>query len=147
MENVAEVTAAAAAEDFGSGHSVASIEIFEDFILIDYIGKGGPAAVGVEFAVGPEQDLAAGGAFIDAGLEEVIVFAGEGAFGTFLPEDEELIGGQFLLPFPVTFYDSLGFGGFFRLDLGCFHLDCLRLGNLVICPIHAGQTDDDCRRD
>ena len=51
-----------------------------------------PSASGLEFVRGFVEGSIAGGAGVDAGFRHVlVVFAGEGSFGSFFTEDAELL--------------------------------------------------------
>jgi hypothetical protein len=80
------------------------------------IGQGvkeaGPARAAVEFGVGFEQFMAAAGAFVNAGLIDLIQGARARAFGAVLAQHVELLGAQLGFPLIVGLLDR-------KLVCGC----------------------------
>ena len=68
----------------------------------NFVIEAGPATTGVELALVIEQRMPAAHAFVDAGLEEVRVLAGEGPFRAGLPGHPVLLIGQLGTPFGVA---------------------------------------------
>src|SRR6185295_14873384 len=81
VEDVTEMAAAVGAQNLRAAHAKAVVRAFDDLALCGDLGKARPAAARIKFIVRLEQDLAAGGAAVDAGLLGGVIFAGEGAFG------------------------------------------------------------------
>ena len=107
-EDVAQVAAAAGAGDFNPAHAEGVV-----FVLVDGFGVGGdheagPAAAGIEFGSGQEQQLAAAGAVIIAGFVILGQGAGVGALGAFFAQNVILLRGQRGAPL------SVGLDHFFR---------------------------------
>src|SRR6201992_3184182 len=67
-EDVAQVTAAAAAQDFGAAHEHAVVRAQLDRVLGGGLEEARPAGGGVELGVGPAQAGPAPGAHVGAGL-------------------------------------------------------------------------------
>src|SRR3569833_2870736 len=99
--------AAPAAQPFDALHSQAVVFAHLDFFRIGRFPEAGPAAAGVELRVRGEQLRAAAGAAVGAVLVMVPVLAGEGAFGSRLPQHAELLGRQRLPPLLVALRDLL----------------------------------------
>ena len=83
--------------------------MFGDGGLGDRLKEAGPACAGIEFRIGREERLPAGGAVIDALGMGVPVLAGESLLGAGFASDAILLGCEELFP--------LGFGFFF--PVGC----------------------------
>jgi hypothetical protein len=99
LEDVAEMGAAAAAQDFRSPHAVACVMLRIHDSFGDGLVEAGPAGAGVEFGVGIEQRLAAAHAFEHAFSLVVVVLSAEWAFGALQPRDDILLVGEHLPPF------------------------------------------------
>ena len=64
---------------------------FDDMVIGDRAGKGGPAAAGLEFLVRAVQGCVTSGTVVGAGCGVVfVVLAAEGGFGALLTDYAEL---------------------------------------------------------
>src|SRR5579863_6315428 len=93
VENVPQMSVAAAAEDLGARHSMALVVFHFDVLRGNRLKKAWPAGAGVKFGVGTEEWLAATDARISSFVFRFFVFAGEGRFGSLLARDEILFVG------------------------------------------------------
>lgn len=118
FEDVAEMAVAAVADDFGSDGEEASVGFFADVVFLDWLPVTWPAGAGFVFSFGAEEGQVAGNAVVGSFFFVVPIEAGEGAFGSFFPNDSVLFFGQELLPFRFGF-DDFGGGSVFG-GLGCF---------------------------
>ena len=78
-----------------------------DHIVGSGLGEGGPAGARLEFLAAIEQQGAAADTAIVAGFETRTHLVAEGAFGTGLTGDLELLFGQLLAPLLGGFLDPL----------------------------------------
>src|SRR5579864_3284501 len=91
VEDVAQMAAAARAEHLGPGVAEAVVFTGRYVILRNGRPEARPPCAGIELGVGAKQLVAAGRAAVDALAEEVMVLAGEGPLGVFLPQDGVLL--------------------------------------------------------
>ena len=105
---MAKMGAALAAGDFGAQHLVAAILVLGNAFSRYRRGKAGPAAAGVEFGGGGEQDFVAADATIEPIFMAIPVVAGEGSFGAFLAGDMELHFAELRAPFGERVLDRWG---------------------------------------
>src|SRR5215211_474503 len=98
VEDVAQVAAAAGADDLRALHEEASVGSQLHRVRLGRLPERGPAGAGVELCVGAEQLLAAGAAAVDAVLVVVPVGACERALGALLAEHVVLVGRELLAP-------------------------------------------------
>src|SRR5436190_7679148 len=104
-EQVAEMTAARGAHHLGAHHPERRVRLLVDRLLARRRVEGRPAAAGVVLRVGAEELGAATGAPVRAGLEDVVVLAGEGTLGPLLAQYTELLGRQLLAPLLLRLLD------------------------------------------
>jgi hypothetical protein len=92
---VAEVAVADGADDFGADSAAGDVWACGDVLSVGRVVEGWPAAVGIEFFFGGEEEGVAAGAVVGAFalfFEFLIDFAA-GCFGSCLAEDAVLFGG------------------------------------------------------
>src|SRR5690606_10872369 len=94
VEYVAEVAAAAGTGDLGAHHAVAEVSGLGDIFLYRRGVEARPAATGVEFGAGVEQQVAAAHAEVLPRPILAVVDAGEGTLGALLAAHRVLLGGQ-----------------------------------------------------
>jgi hypothetical protein len=94
-----KVRPALTAKHFGTAHKKTAVFFFSQIFWLQRRIKTGPTAAGVEFGVGSEQLSATTGASVNARVFAVVIFAGEGALGTFLARDPVLLRREDFLPF------------------------------------------------
>src|SRR2546427_5322007 len=85
-ENVAEVSTAIRAHHLGPDHPEGRVGLFVDRLRACRGGEGRPSAAGVVLRFRAEELGATARAAIGAGLEGVVVLAGERSLGPLLPE-------------------------------------------------------------
>lgn len=107
FEDVAEMAVAAVADDFGSDCEEASVGFFADVVFLDWFPVTRPAGAGFVFGFGAEEGQVAGNAVVGSFFFVVPIESGEGAFGSFFPNDSVFFFGQELLPFRFGFDDFL----------------------------------------
>ena len=105
FEDVAEMSVATVADDFGSDCEETSVGLFADVVFLDWFPVTRPAGAGFVFGFGAEERQVAGDAVIGSLFLVVPIEAGEGAFGSFFSNDSVLLLGQKLLPFRFGFDD------------------------------------------
>lgn len=105
FENVAEMAVATVADDFGSDGEETSVGLFTDAVFLDWFPVTWPAGAGFVFGFGAEEGQVAGDAVVGSFFFVVPIEAGEGAFGSFFPNDSVLFFGQESLPFRFGFDD------------------------------------------
>src|SRR5690606_31405855 len=93
VEDVAQMSAAAAAMAFGADHEQRGIHGGADGAGEGF-PEAGPARAAVIFGFGGIELLPAPGAGIDAGLVELVERGGEGVLGAVLAQDMILLGRQ-----------------------------------------------------
>src|SRR3954463_12338505 len=101
LEDVPEMSAAAAAMHLDPLHPVARIAIRSHRARIPRPREARPAAAALELFLGAEELRSAARAEIPSRLVVVPQGAGEGALGAFLPQDPVLLGRQLAAPFFV----------------------------------------------
>src|SRR5436190_22571388 len=106
VEDVAEVTAAVAADDLGALHEVAVVGTQLDRLGDSRLGEARPAGARVELRVGIEELRAAGCAAVVAGLLVVGVLAREGRLGARPAQHLVLRGRQLLAPLAIGLDDA-----------------------------------------
>ncbi len=84
---------------FGAAHAVGSVAMFVDVGGGPSLVEAGPATAGVELVVRLEQRRAAAYTAIGAGGFEIVIFAGERAFGAGLARDLIGLGRELRTPF------------------------------------------------
>ena len=87
VEDVTEVGIAIGTGDFGTDHAVRCVAGERDRVACLGGVEGRPTATGIEFGVGFKEFPATGGAGVGSGVEVIIEFVVEGAFGPFFSED------------------------------------------------------------
>ena len=102
---MAEVSAAASAHHLGAEHAVAYVRLFLDRILACRREEGRPAATGVVLALREEELRAAAGTAVDAGLEDVVVLAGERRLGALPAQDPVVLVRQLPAPLRLALLD------------------------------------------
>jgi len=102
---MAEVTAAAAAQDFGADHPVGGIGAGNDRALQRLV-EARPARAAIELGRRGEQSLVAPGTGKNALAMLLVERAGEGAFGAGLPQDVIALWAQLLEPGRIALCDS-----------------------------------------
>ena len=107
VEDVAEVAAAALADDLGAAHEEAVVGPGLDRVVVHRVEEARPAGAGVELGVGAEQLCAAAATAVDAVLLVVPVGAGERALGALLAEDLVLLGRELRPPLRLGLLDLL----------------------------------------
>src|SRR5438270_7530509 len=107
-EHVAQVAAAAAADDLGAGHPVARVGVGLDRFGEGRLGEARPPGARLELGVGAEQVGAAARAPVHPGVLAVDVLAGEGGLGALLAQDLVLLGRELLAPLVIAPGDLLG---------------------------------------
>lgn len=123
FEDVAEMSVATVADDFGSDCEEASVGLFADVIFLDWLPVTRPASAGFVFGLGAEERQVAGSAVIGSLFLVVPMEAGEGAFSSFLSKDSVLLFGQELFPFRFRFddfWDGAVFSGQVRFGFFVF---------------------------
>src|SRR5712692_7446922 len=110
VEDVAKVTAAAAAHDLGTPHQQAVIRPQLDRLGDRGLVEARPAGARVELGVRAEQPGATAGAPVEAVLVVVDVRTGERHLGVRLTQHAVLQRGQFLAPLLVGLGDLAGSG-------------------------------------
>src|SRR5262249_19027763 len=96
VEDVAEVSAAAGAEDLGALHAVGAVGVLVDVGGVKGLEEAGPAGAGVELGVALEERQAAEAADVDAVELVVGEVAAEGRLGALGEDDLGLVGGELL---------------------------------------------------
>src|SRR5689334_15649963 len=96
--------AAPRAGHLGTDHAVAQVAVLLDR-LAERLVEGGPAAARVVLGVGLEELRAAAGAQVDAGLEDLVVLAGERRLGALEPEHAVLLRRELCAPLGVGLDD------------------------------------------
>src|SRR5215471_9114567 len=105
VEDVAQVTAAATADDLGTVHEQAVVRPQLDRLGDRGLGEAGPAGARIELGVRAEQLAAAAGAPVETVLVVVDVLTGERALGVSLAQDAVLQRGQLPAPLLVRLAD------------------------------------------
>jgi hypothetical protein len=93
VEDVTQVAAAGRAQNFDA--AAIGVGLVADGAG-ELLVEAGPAAAGVELAVGAVEGGVAPAADIDAGLKEVVVFASEGPLGALMDDDALFSGGEWV---------------------------------------------------
>src|SRR5580692_2801482 len=93
-EYVAQVAAAAGASHFNAAHAEGVVFVFGNGLRVGGDHEAWPAASGVKFRPGEEQQLATSGTVIIAGLMVLGEGAGAGALGALFAQDVILLGRQ-----------------------------------------------------
>src|SRR4051812_24671281 len=99
------MAAAARAEDLGPHHPVARVGLLVDGVAGGRRAERGPAAARVVLRVGVEELGAAPGAAVRAGVEGLVVLAGERRLGRLLPQDPVLLVAELAPPVLVGLLD------------------------------------------
>ena len=103
---MAEVAAAAGAEDLGTDHAEGGITEFGDVLRGKGAVEAGPSGAGVELGAGGKERQAATGAEVDAILVVIEKVAAEGSLGSLGPQDAVGGGSELLFPFGVSLDDT-----------------------------------------
>ena len=96
---MSEVRVTVATQQFNSTHTQAVVCPLYNIGFLEFRVKAGPAAAGVELAVGIKQDLAAAHTMIMSTVPALLVLTRERRFGASLPGDAELLSCKLLFPF------------------------------------------------
>jgi len=105
-EQMTQVGAAMAAHDFRTAHSVGGVFLGFDVLLADGCIKARPAGAGFKLRIRIEQLVAAGSAFVCAGIFGLVVLACEWRLCPLHSTDLILLGREFLFP---VFFGFLNF--------------------------------------
>ena len=125
---------AVGAEDFGSFHKKAVVGFFGDGVLLCGFCEARPAGARVEFVRRGEQRGVAAHACVEPVFFMVVVLSGEGALGSFLLGDAELLWGESLAP--IVGGEVLGFLAAEALGV---RLGCCRRGRGFFGFFHHGS--------
>src|SRR5215813_13757479 len=110
-EDMAQMTAAAAADHLGAAQQPALVRPELDRLLAGRLDEARPASTGGELGVGAEQLIPAARAAVGAGALGVEVSPGEGLLGVAPAQHVILLAGQFLPPLLLGFADLGRRGG------------------------------------
>lgn len=108
VEEVAEVGAAAGADDLGADHAVGGVFDLQDLVAREFFVKAGPSAFGIKLHVGGEQFGATAGAGVDSFFVVQVIFAHVGGVGSLFTQHVVLFGGEDRAPFGIRALDHLG---------------------------------------
>src|SRR5262245_61582234 len=96
---MSEMSAALAADNFGSTHSVAAVFLCFDIFFVDWLVKARPSGSRLVFCGRVEQFITAGYAFVYARFFCFVVFASKGTLRAFHSADLVLLGRELFFPF------------------------------------------------
>ena len=102
---VPKVSAALAADDLRSGHSVACVFFSLDTFVLDGFIEARPARAGIIFCIRIEQFIPTCCTLVYARVFCLVVFAGKRTLRSFHSADFVLLGSEYFFPFLVGFFD------------------------------------------